>query len=76
MQQVAQLPCFGEAWEILALEYEYFEKFRDFVIKRLLPYALTPHSTPDAQSHEANVSGATQDPPRSHRIEKPPNPPS
>jgi hypothetical protein len=36
MRQVAQFPPFREAWLFLASEYEYYDRFHEFVTKELL----------------------------------------
>ena len=38
MRQVALFPSFGEAWEFLACEYEYYGRFQIFVAERLLQH--------------------------------------
>jgi hypothetical protein len=62
MQQVAQFPCFREAWEILAPEYDYFDTFRNFVIEKILPYASASHSTGSANPHGADGPTTAQEP--------------
>ena len=62
MQQVARFPCFREVWDALALEYDYFDKFRDFVVEKLLPYASTPEGSRRNNSHDPAVSIATHEP--------------
>jgi hypothetical protein len=58
MQQVARFPCFREVWDVLSLEYDYFDKFREFVEKKLLPCA------PEfANSSDSSVSIPAQGPP-------------
>lgn len=44
MQVIAQFPCFREAWEALAFEYDCYGKFHKFVDDTLLPHA--PASDP------------------------------
>ncbi len=39
IQQVARFPSFWDAWEFLACEYDYYEKFQEFVNERVLQHA-------------------------------------
>jgi hypothetical protein len=47
MQQVARFPCFREAWEMLAFEYNYHGDFQSFVAENLIPYASASDSPRD-----------------------------
>jgi hypothetical protein len=40
IQQVAQFPSFWEAWEFLSCEYDYYEKFQEFVTGGILQHKL------------------------------------
>jgi hypothetical protein len=62
MQQVARFPCFREVWKILSVEYEYFDKFREFVDDKLLPCA-SPYEIPHpANSGDSSAQIPTQGP--------------
>jgi hypothetical protein len=39
MQDAARFPCFRDAWDILAPEYNAYKDFQDFVTRKLLPNA-------------------------------------
>jgi hypothetical protein len=52
IQQVAQFPSFSEAWEFLACEYDYYEKFQEFVTEGILQHTLgsgSAHGTESSQ---------------------------
>jgi hypothetical protein len=53
MKDVARFPCFPEAWEILAAEYDGYKDFQGFVTSDLLP-----HAAPDKNLDEAEPPGA------------------
>ena len=61
MQQVARFPCFGEAWESLSFEYEYFEAFRNFVRDKLLPYAVVSEDAMSRNVHRTDDQGSVPD---------------
>jgi hypothetical protein len=50
MQQVARFPSFREAWEMLAVEYDYYGDFQSFVAKELIPYAAASESADEVDA--------------------------
>jgi hypothetical protein len=56
MRQVARFPCFREAWEELAVEYNYYDVFLTFVNDKLMP----PAATADLDQSDARDVATTQ----------------
>ena len=56
MEDVAHFPCFREAWDILAREYDAYKAFQEFVTDVLLPYAPPGKNPDEAGSPDAQIS--------------------
>lgn len=39
MRQVARFPSFLEAWQVLNIEYEYYDDFQRFITREMIPYS-------------------------------------
>jgi len=39
MRQVARFPSFLESWQVLNIEYEYYDDFQRFITREMIPYS-------------------------------------